>query len=58
MSQYKITSYGSICLISALKKMICIPYQYIYPLVNVDKKLWSITMLSIGKSTISNGHSQ
>ena len=26
-----------------------------YPLVNVNKKLWKITMLLMGKSTISTG---
>ena len=27
----------------------------LYPLVNVNKKLWKITMLLMGKSTISTG---
>ena len=31
---------------------------YSYPLVNIYKKLWNITMLSMGKSTLSMGHVQ
>ena len=29
------------------------PYQSIYPLVNINKKRWNITMLLLGKATIS-----